>query len=159
MNNTQVNSDETIDKIISQISQFQEGIDKLREEISPKWKTSGFLDSNEVIIPTSCKKIHVASKKDVVVILNALMTLKKSYADSFEFLGQEPDEEVQIISNYSIDDFMFDLKKRYQMIVLKEKEAALQKMRSIAESFESDNRKRDKALSNILTDLGKFSLK
>lgn len=145
--------DTQIDQIVSKIESFKLEIESLRSKISPKWKTAGFLD----IVGCNVKKIQVADKKDVISAIAHLMRLKVSYDDTFNFLGIKPVDSLQVIANYTIDDYLSDLKKRYQMLDLKEKEEHLVKMQNIAESFESTDRKRNKALADIMNDLNNFS--
>lgn len=158
MSATQNQEDQQIDAILNKVTKLQASVEELRSKINPKWKTSGYLDSSEVLIPSSCKKIHVASKKEAIIILNSLIALKATHAQTLHFLEVSAEYEVLKIGEYPLEDYLDDLKKRYQMLILKEKENSLEYMKKVAESFESDARKKSKALSKIWEDLENFKV-
>lgn len=147
--------DSQIDAIVEKIEKFSIEIDVLRKKINPKWETSGNLE----IVGCNVKKISVADKNDVISAIAFLLRIKVSFIETFQFLEIEPIVKQQFIGSYCIDDFLSDLKKRFQTLDLKEKEERLIKMKNFAESFESTDRKRNKALEGIMKELNEFSVK
>lgn len=139
--------DKDVAKLIVELEEKMEFLEPLREICSHDWKTKGHfqLPNGEVV------NLRRADKNEVVKLTNFIFQSNKSIKKTIDFLNIDKEEESDylLIQGYNVEDWLKDLKKRWDFLNLREREKVLKDKLEKANKLLSEEAKKRIELENI----------
>lgn len=150
MTTTNISLDTDISILVKKLEREMEDLEPLREASSGEWRTKcSFVLSDGQIV-----NLKKATKEQVFQVTSEIFKENQAKKETIIFLSLTASEikERALLQGFEADEWLEDLKKRWDFVTLREKEKTIRTKIEKTKALMSEDAKKRLELANIMND-------